>query len=238
MTAENQPTVSDSFSRALVRQVSTLTSLRKIYGPSSRHFYPKVKKFYVSRCREWYTDVCYCNTVTDGAMCTRIVLAFYHPSEINASASCYMFRCIKFSFLVVQARNVSRVNLKIRFEVLTATSMKMTVFWDVAPCSRIDIDWRFGWAYCLHHHGFFNFLMRKVVRSSGKSVNIYHTTGCYIPEDNNLHKFNDSWYFLNWSRNSSPFMEPECPLPFSEKATNELYPVPAESSPSLLEPYR
>jgi hypothetical protein len=28
----------------------------------------------------------------------------------------------------------------VRYRVLTATNMKMTVFWDVAPCSLVDID--------------------------------------------------------------------------------------------------
>jgi hypothetical protein len=28
----------------------------------------------------------------------------------------------------------------VRFQVPTATSMKMTVLWDVAPCSLVDID--------------------------------------------------------------------------------------------------
>jgi hypothetical protein len=28
--------------------------------------------------------------------------------------------------------------------------MKMTVYWDVAPCSLLDIDRRFRGAYCLH----------------------------------------------------------------------------------------
>jgi hypothetical protein len=31
-------------------------------------------------------------------------------------------------------------------------SMKMTVFWDTAPCSPADIDC-FRGAYCLHHQG-------------------------------------------------------------------------------------
>jgi hypothetical protein len=29
--------------------------------------------------------------------------------------------------------------------------MKMTVFWDVAPCSLVETDWRFRGAYCHHH---------------------------------------------------------------------------------------
>jgi hypothetical protein len=35
----------------------------------------------------------------------------------------------------------------VRFEVFMATSMKMAVFWDVVPCSLVDIDQRFRGAY-------------------------------------------------------------------------------------------
>jgi hypothetical protein len=34
-----------------------------------------------------------------------------------------------------------------------AVSMKMTAFWDVAPCDLVEIDQRFRGAYCLHHQG-------------------------------------------------------------------------------------
>jgi hypothetical protein len=40
-----------------------------------------------------------------------------------------------------------------RFQVLTATSMKMAVIWDVAPCSLVGIDRPFRLACCLHHQG-------------------------------------------------------------------------------------
>jgi hypothetical protein len=36
----------------------------------------------------------------------------------------------------------------LRFQVLMAASMKVTVFWNVAPCSLIEIDRRFRGAYC------------------------------------------------------------------------------------------
>jgi hypothetical protein len=31
--------------------------------------------------------------------------------------------------------------------------MKMVVFWDVAPCSPVEIDPRFSNTSCLHHQG-------------------------------------------------------------------------------------
>jgi chloride channel 2 len=41
----------------------------------------------------------------------------------------------------------------VRLQVLMAVSMKVIVFWDVAPCSLTEVDWRFRGAYCLHHQG-------------------------------------------------------------------------------------
>jgi hypothetical protein len=41
--------------------------------------------------------------------------------------------------------------LVVRFQVLTAASMKFRVFWDVASCSHVDFDGRFRGTYCLHH---------------------------------------------------------------------------------------
>jgi hypothetical protein len=41
--------------------------------------------------------------------------------------------------------------LFVRFQLLTAASMKFRVFWDVAPCSQVDVDRRFRGAYYLHH---------------------------------------------------------------------------------------
>jgi hypothetical protein len=40
-----------------------------------------------------------------------------------------------------------------RFQVLTATSMEITVFWDVAQRSLVEVYRRFTGAYCLQHQG-------------------------------------------------------------------------------------
>jgi hypothetical protein len=40
-----------------------------------------------------------------------------------------------------------------RFQVLTAASMKLRILRDVGPCSLFGVDGRFRVAYCLHHHG-------------------------------------------------------------------------------------
>jgi len=39
----------------------------------------------------------------------------------------------------------------VSFRALVAASMKMTLFWYVAPCSPVETDRRFRGAYCYHH---------------------------------------------------------------------------------------
>jgi hypothetical protein len=47
--------------------------------------------------------------------------------------------------------------IHVRFQVLTAMSMKFRVFWDVMPCSQVDVDRRFRGVYWLHHGPLNNF---------------------------------------------------------------------------------
>jgi hypothetical protein len=39
----------------------------------------------------------------------------------------------------------------VRFQLLTAVSVKFRVFRDVAPCSHVEVDRRFTGEYCPHH---------------------------------------------------------------------------------------
>jgi hypothetical protein len=41
----------------------------------------------------------------------------------------------------------------VRFEVLTAVIMKDTVFWNVTPCSLVEVYQRSGGAYCVPLQG-------------------------------------------------------------------------------------
>jgi hypothetical protein len=43
------------------------------------------------------------------------------------------------------------IHALVRFQVLKAASMNMTVFWNVAPCSLIELDRLFRSVYCLRH---------------------------------------------------------------------------------------
>jgi hypothetical protein len=51
----------------------------------------------------------------------------------------------------------------------------MAVFWDVAPCSQVNIDGRFI------------AVMMEAVNITEASVNLYETTWRNIPEDSHLH---------------------------------------------------
>jgi hypothetical protein len=59
-------------------------------------------------------------------------------------------------------------------------SMKIAVFWVVAPCSLVEVYQRFRGPCCLHHQG------DEVARTSETLVNFYQTTRRYNPEDSHL----------------------------------------------------
>jgi hypothetical protein len=62
--------------------------------------------------------------------------------------------CSVVGFVIITGKNLgSDTMVLVRFQVLTAESMKTTAFWDVARCSLIEVDWRFRGAYCLPHEG-------------------------------------------------------------------------------------
>jgi hypothetical protein len=56
-----------------------------------------------------------------------------------------------YNHYIRSVRNVTKIYvgnffIHVRFQVLAAASMKFRVFWIVAPCSLIGMDWRFGGA--------------------------------------------------------------------------------------------
>jgi hypothetical protein len=73
---------------------------------------------------------------------------------------------------------------KVRFQVLNAVSVNMTVFWIIAPCSLVEV------------YDVAKLLAVSIIRAmrpddggastSATSVNFYQTTGRNIPEDSHL----------------------------------------------------
>jgi hypothetical protein len=77
-------------------------------------------------------------------------------------------------------------------------AMKMTVFWDMAPWSLVQVDWRFRDAYYLHHHG--DEMIIVAARVSQNSVHICRSTQRYIPESCHLHTRRRENLKSNWFR--------------------------------------
>jgi hypothetical protein len=71
--------------------------------------------------------------------------------------------------------------LLVGFEVLTAVSTKMAVFWVVPPYSLVEVYQRFRGLLCLHHQG-----DGRAARTSETLVNFYQTTRRFNPEDSHL----------------------------------------------------
>jgi hypothetical protein len=68
----------------------------------------------------------------------------------------------------------------VRFQVLTAASLKMTVFWDVESCKLIETDRRFRGVYCLIS------VTMEAINASEMSANFYKTIRRNISEDGHL----------------------------------------------------
>jgi hypothetical protein len=63
----------------------------------------------------------------------------------------------------------------VRFQVSTAVSMKMAVFWDIASPNLVEVDQSFMGAFCLD-------LIMEAVCASEISVDWYKSTWRSIPE--------------------------------------------------------
>jgi hypothetical protein len=76
----------------------------------------------------------------------------------------------------------------VTFQVLTAASMKMTVFWDVRLCCLVEAYRRFRGTCCLHHQGDESLitLMMEAASTTETSINFYSSTWRNILEDSHL----------------------------------------------------
>jgi hypothetical protein len=64
-----------------------------------------------------------------------------------------------------------------RFHVLTAATVWMALFWDVALCSLVETDRLFRCAYCIQHEG----VMMETVSNSELCVDFYQSARGNIP---------------------------------------------------------
>jgi hypothetical protein len=63
-------------------------------------------------------------------------------------------------------------------------TLKLRIFWDVLPCSQLNVDRHFRGVCCLHHQGA---LIMEAARTSETLVDIQLRTWQYIPEDSEHH---------------------------------------------------
>jgi hypothetical protein len=80
------------------------------------------------------------------------IRAALHMSELSYSLRLNTFL---FSLYLLHSLRVLFLHsyFLVGFEVLTAVSTKMAVFWVVAPCSLVEVYQRFRGPCCLHHQG-------------------------------------------------------------------------------------
>jgi hypothetical protein len=117
----------------------------------------------------------------------------------------------------------------VRYQVLTAASMKMAVFWVVAPCSLVDVNHRFRGTYCLYHHGD----ELQAASTSDTLVNFYQTTRRNNPEDSHLHtrrRENLKSHFIicvhiKWTSRPMKYVNWPRALLLNTECTHEMYTI-------------
>jgi hypothetical protein len=84
-----------------------------------------------------------------------------------------------------------------RVQVLTAASRTMTAFWNIVPCSLVEVDRRFRGAYCFHH--------QENDEHTTHLRNFNEITWYYIPEGYHygVHVFPKLVFFISFNRSST-----------------------------------
>jgi hypothetical protein len=147
---------------------------------------------------------CLCSVL----MCNRCHISYGGPfwtCEILIVPKCWI------NMLVIPVEFVGSVIIKsisllVGFEVLTVV-VKSTIFWDITPCSPLNVNRRFGETYRLHFQGrriswarnqrespllwstYSSTLKMEAICSSETSADIQRTTRRYIPQDGILISF-------------------------------------------------
>jgi hypothetical protein len=98
-------------------------------------------------------------------------------------------------------------------EILTAVTMRSSIFWDITPCSPLKVNRRFGGTHRLHLQGrtnrakkpawkqvasrscsaYSSTLKMEAICSSETSVGSRRTAGRYIPEERSLQYVKKFW---------------------------------------------
>jgi hypothetical protein len=121
--------------------------------------------------------ICHFNSTHEVGYTKDLVVSDHITGWEICEATCIIYTQVK----NINCHLCSYYYFLVGFEVLTAVSMKIAVFWVVAPCSLVEFYQRFRGPCCVHHQG------DEAARTSETLVNFYQTTRCYNLEDSNLH---------------------------------------------------
>jgi hypothetical protein len=126
-----------------------------------------------------------------------------------------MSRTHHFNFLHKTVCKYTTKNLfnLVRFQVLVATSMKMTAFCDKALCSLVQVHWHFGGVYCLIA------LLMEAVHTSEMSVYFYETAWCHIPEGSHFPFYLLPLFFIRTIREAVSSCYCVCMYPFQHSTS-------------------
>jgi hypothetical protein len=80
------------------------------------------------------------------------LFAIHIPLTLNIQGDRYMVGGLETWLTDINiVFNISQCVTKLYFKIWHQWPMKMAVFWFVAPCSLIEVYWRFRGACCSHH---------------------------------------------------------------------------------------
>jgi hypothetical protein len=92
----------------------------------------------------------------NGTAMLNVSQCYHHSKDNENQLAAAEWKDLSFTLAIIfNALNISvfvRVLFNsVRFQVLMAANTKMTVCWDLAPCSLVAVYRRFGGAYCSHY---------------------------------------------------------------------------------------
>jgi hypothetical protein len=73
-----------------------------------------------------------------------------HEYEEDRKEAAFIFDLVGCRYENAKGRRDVEQVYSVRLQVLTATGMKITAFWDITPCSLVEVDRRFRGVYCHH----------------------------------------------------------------------------------------
>jgi hypothetical protein len=100
------------------------------------------------------------------------------PTLIQATAASFL--ALPCSLFIISSHSIlgELITWWVRFQVLTVASVKVAIFWIVAPFSLVEVYLLFKGACCLHHQGDKHLSNARLHGATTQKTAIFITTGC------------------------------------------------------------